>query len=75
MFVMECKRKNCKNIQCDNYLIDIGYICYECKSELEESLPESEEDVRDFMDSRKGQKDYYDENDYFVLSKMFMEEN
>ena len=75
MGVMECRRKNCKNIMCNDYLIDIGYICYECKRELEESLPESEQDVRDFMDSRKNETDYYDEDNCFVLKKMFMGED
>jgi len=50
MGVLACDRKGCENIMCDYYSHDFGYICYECKSELEQK---GACDITDFMDSKK----------------------
>ncbi len=34
MSVLQCSRKNCENVMCDDYIPNIGYICSECLSEL-----------------------------------------
>ena len=31
---MECDRRGCENIMCDDLIPHVGYICYECKTEL-----------------------------------------
>jgi len=69
MGVMECCRNNCDNIMCNEYNNVLGYICYECKSELEDLKPKSFADVKEFMDSRKGVK--YLEDGEFNLDLVF----
>jgi len=71
MGIMECSRKGCENIMCADYSEETGYICYECKSELEESNPTSVQDVKYFM---KTNKKKYQINEKFSLAKMFGEE-
>ena len=39
MGVMACNRRGCDNIMCNDHSEVTGYICWECKSELEESNP------------------------------------
>jgi len=56
MGVMECNRKDCNNIMCDNHSKITGYICNECKQELEESYPACIEDVKMFMESSKNNR-------------------
>ena len=73
MGVMECSRKNCENIMCDTYSKVTGYICNECKSELEESNPSSTDEVRLFMLTNK--KEIWEKDNNFSLSIMFGEEN
>jgi len=36
MSVMSCAKNNCENIMCDRYADNIGYICYECFTVLED---------------------------------------
>jgi len=60
MGVMECNRRKCDNIMCDEYLEEEGYICYECLTELRETNPQSKEDVTEFMMSVKGRNYYVD---------------
>ena len=34
MGVMPCTREGCENILCDNYNVEFGYLCNDCKEEL-----------------------------------------
>lgn len=68
MGVKECKRRGCENIMCDDYIEEIGYICYECKTELKQSSPKSKEEVVTFMFTRKNT------NETFDLEQMFRKE-
>ena len=70
MGIMGCNRKNCENIMSDDYSEVTGYICYDCKRELEESKPECVDDVLLFMKSPKQEK-YLGEDNKFSLEKMF----
>jgi len=70
MGVMSCARTGCGEIMCDTYIEDIGYICYKCKQELEDSKPESFLDVSKFMNTKKG-KTFLDENGNFDLNLVF----
>ena len=74
MGVMACDRNNCKNILCDTYVDNIGYICYDCQrefkiflksKELVEPLPNDvlRNELRVFM---KTEKDTYKENEITV---------
>jgi len=54
MSVMSCCRTDCPNIMCDIHSREFGYICYECKRELEGLKPQNIGDVKEFMNSRKG---------------------
>ena len=36
MGVMTCSKNGCENIMCSRYADDIGYICYECFSDLKD---------------------------------------
>ena len=54
MGVMECYRKNCKNILCDRYSSTYGYICWECFDELVSLGPKT--DIESFMNSVKRPK-------------------
>lgn len=38
MSVLECNRNRCRNIMCDTYISEVGYICNECQSEFKEYL-------------------------------------
>lgn len=38
MGVLPCSRKDCDNIMCDNYVPDVGYVCWECRKEFTEYL-------------------------------------
>ncbi len=73
MGVMECNRKGCEHIMCDNYSEVTGYICYDCKRELEDSNPSSISDVEKFMQTTKENK--YEDEDGFSLSQMFGEDD
>lgn len=35
MGVLACNRYGCENIMCDFYSHEYGYLCWECKTELE----------------------------------------
>ena len=72
MGVMECSRRGCDNIMCHDYSEETGYICWECKSELESSNPANVNEVELFMDSEKENSKYNDE-DGFSLERMFGE--
>ena len=50
MGVLACDRVGCESIMCDYYSHDFGYICYECKSELEQK---GACNIQCFMDSEK----------------------
>lgn len=71
MGVMACDRRDCENIMCDEYSTDFGYICYECKTELEESNPKSYSDVQNFMSSSKNDSAFLDDNGEFNLDLVF----
>ena len=72
MGVKECSRKGCENIMCDEYSEVTGYICYECKSELEASNPNCIKDVETFMEYTK--EDRYEDADGFRLDLLFRKE-
>lgn len=50
MSVLSCDRNGCKNIMCDLYSYDYGYICGDCYSELL-NLPDTS--IKEFMESKK----------------------
>lgn len=50
MGVLVCDRNGCDNIMCDFYSHTYGYLCYECKTELE-NTPMT--DFESFMRSAK----------------------
>ena len=50
MGVLVCNRKGCENIMCDFYSHTHGYLCWECKEELEEF---TDGGIGDFMHSEK----------------------
>jgi len=62
MGIMSCSKNGCENIMCDRYSEEMGYICYECFSELEELQklkPEINiDDIRNWMDKPKNDNDY-----------------
>jgi hypothetical protein len=80
MGVMGCHRKDCEQIMCDTYVSDIGYICWECKSEFKEYLIEMNEDeenmsersiklrLKTFMDTSK---DTYTEGEEMSVDDFF----
>ena len=72
MGILACNRIGCNNIMCDDYSELTGYICWECKIELEESNPTGIKDVEKFMSTTKEEK--YEDEDGFSLSKLFGEE-
>lgn len=72
MGVKECNRKGCEHIMCDEYSEVTGYICYECKQELEGSNPTSIREVELFMETDKPSR--YENENGFSLAKMFGEE-
>ena len=69
MGVKECCRSGCEDIMCDEYNNIVGYICYECKTELENSNPTSFADVLDFMRSPKAI--VYEDEEGFSLDLVF----
>jgi hypothetical protein len=71
MGVKSCSRRGCDDIMCGIYSTETGYICGECKIELEEFNPTSVQDVKDFMDSEKATVEYLDSEGNFSLSKIF----
>lgn len=50
MGVLACDRQGCENIMCDFYSHTYGYLCSECKTELESF----DGGIGDFMFSEKG---------------------
>jgi len=50
MSVLACDRAGCKNIMCDRYSYDYGYICNDCYSELCVVFPV---DIAEFMKTPK----------------------
>lgn len=68
MGAKECSKRGCENIMCDDYIENIGYICHECKTELKNINPKSEEEVVNFMHTKK------EINETFDLEKMFRKE-
>ena len=46
MGVMPCYRADCKNIMCDRYSEEFGYICSDC---FEEMVAAQVEDIAKFM--------------------------
>jgi hypothetical protein len=56
MGVLECDRHGCENIMCDYYSDEFGYLCWECKQELEEYCRiygVTRQSIRIFMNSEK----------------------
>ena len=68
MGVKSCNRAGCENIMCDSYSEVTGYICNECKHELEDSEPTCVEDVIAFMSTMKP---LGEEGTEFSLEKLF----
>lgn len=52
MSVLECNRRGCNNIMCDNISYKHGYLCYECKQELIDT--NGSVSFYEFMNSEKG---------------------
>lgn len=40
MGAMNCSRKDCDKPMCDIHISEVGYICYDCRTEFEETLEE-----------------------------------
>ena len=38
MGVMECSRNDCGSVLCDTYVSEVGFMCYECKSEFKKYM-------------------------------------
>jgi len=70
MGIMSCSRKKCENIMCDVYVKGYGYICNECKRELEKIEPSSEMDVINFLKTPKS-SDFLDDKGKFSIDRMF----
>lgn len=51
MGVLACNRRGCRNIMCDRYSHEHGYICRECFNELVSLGVDT--NVAEFMDSQK----------------------
>lgn len=73
MGVMACCRNGCDQIMCHDYSEVTGYICYECRNELEVSNPSCIKEVELFMETEKVNR--YEDEDGFSLSQMFGEES
>ena len=54
MGVLACDRDNCKNVMCDRYSNEYGYICNECFNELRFKFPDVT--IGDFMNSSKSKE-------------------
>lgn len=57
MGVLACDRRGCRNIMCDNYSHEHGYICDECLKELK-GKPYT--DIGEFMETLKEDVEYFD---------------
>ena len=55
MGVMACNREGCRNIMCDRYSHEYGYICDECYEELIRT-PQS---IHKFMETPKTHNDIH----------------
>jgi len=71
MSVMECNRKGCDEIMCDEYSELTGYLCYSCLQDLRNFEPKSENDVKKFMKTEKVNYSYYDEDYKFSIDRLF----
>jgi hypothetical protein len=63
MGVMKCYRNGCDKIMCDYYNDEFGYLCWECKEELEifcKINGVSRQSIKMFMSSEKHGIDYND---------------
>lgn len=38
MGVMSCSKRGCDNIMCDTYVLNVGYVCYECREDFKKHL-------------------------------------
>ncbi len=52
MGVMACCRRGCDGIMCHDYSVETGYVCYECKAELEDTNPNCVQDEDGFILSK-----------------------
>lgn len=67
---MECNRKDCDNIMCNEYSEVTGYLCDECKTDLDDSCPKSVSDVEAFMETPKVDN-RFGSGDKFSLNRLF----
>ena len=69
MSVLSCNRYNCKNIMCDRYSHEYGYICNECFEELVNLGPQA--NIGAFMDSDKDKGTFDERASYEYFSQKF----
>jgi len=76
MGVKGCDRNGCENVMCDRCSNKYGYICSDCFEELHMLLQEikikkglkmqhSDMSIKEFMESKKEEKDSKDLNEVF----------
>ncbi len=71
MSVLACNRNGCRNIMCDRYSPNYGYICVECYSELLKM--EISANISVFMGSKKATSPVsYDDPAQARLEREFM---
>lgn len=76
MGVMSCYRSGCDEIMCDTYVPAVGYVCYDCQKEFEDSLKykdnisenEMLSELIKFMDTYKGT---YSESKEITVDEFF----
>jgi len=75
MGVMACSKNGCENIMCSRYADEIGYICYECFSDLKDHQKHNPgidiDGIRNWMDIKKRNDDYI--QPMIALEKLFEE--
>jgi len=75
MGVMGCSKNGCENIMCSRYADEIGYICYECFSDLKEHQKHNPgidiDSIGNWMDIKKRNDDYI--QPMIALEKLFEE--
>jgi len=65
---MNCSRNGCKNIMCNKYSNEFGYICDECFEELAEN---GDCNIQDFMLTEKEEKQKNSKNWRQYISEIF----
>ena len=70
MGVKSCHRGDCRNVMCDRYSSEYGYICGDCFKELVAFKPKNHKEIEMFMDSTTGEFNHF-ANYTELLDKVF----